>query len=70
MSVTPARKARLRANKERAAREQYVLSAAVTRSTVTPFLDTNWDAAARKYIETGDESLKEQFPKPRKDEAS
>lgn len=67
MAMSPARKARLRASAERAAREQYVLSAAFTSNTVNPFLDTNWDAAARKYIETGDESLKADFPRPRQD---
>lgn len=65
MAMSPARKARLRAAAERAAREQYVLAAAVTKSTVNPFLDTNWDDAARKYIETGDEALKADFPRPR-----
>lgn len=65
MAMSPARKARLRAAAELAAREQYVLSAAFTTSPVTPFLDTNWDAAARKYIESGDEALKVTFPCPR-----
>lgn len=36
---------------------------------VSPFLDYNWDTAARKYIETGDESLKSQFPGPRKEQS-
>lgn len=34
----------------------------------SPFLDYNWDTAARKYIETGDESLKSQFPGPRQEQ--
>ena len=67
MTMSAGRKARLRAAADRAAREQYVLEAAFTRSTVTPFLDTNWDAAARQYIDTGNESLKNDFPRPRQD---
>ena len=67
MSMSPGRKARLKAKAERAVREQYVLAAGNGRSTTNPFLDANWDEAARKYIETGDEALKAEFPRPRQD---
>lgn len=43
-------------------RENFVLSVAITQSPSAPFMDANWDDAARRYIETGDESLKELFP--------
>lgn len=50
----------------REARVEYVKSAAYgSLSIASPFMDANWDAAAMKYIETGDESLKTLFPSPR-----
>jgi hypothetical protein len=55
--------------KERLARQmrvEYVLSAALMKdkSLISPFLNAAADDAARVYINTGDESLKEFFPKP------
>lgn len=52
---------------ERKAREMYVLSCSYTHSLSSPFLDANWDSAAKKYIETGEPSLKGDFPGPRKE---
>lgn len=46
---------------ERQQRIDYVLSVSITNHLVSPFMDANEDSAARRYIETGDESLKKQF---------
>lgn len=43
-------------------RVEYVRSVAITDYPHSPFLDHNWNEAALKYIETGDETLKLQFP--------
>lgn len=52
---------------ERQKREEYVKSCSYRNSTFIPFGDTNWDIAANKYIETGDEALKKEFPSPREE---
>jgi hypothetical protein len=49
----------------RRARMDYVKSCSYGGHISTPFGDANWDSAAAKYIETGDESLKDRFPRPR-----
>lgn len=46
-------------------RIKYVESCSYRGSAFIPFGEANWDAAAAKYIETGDESLKARFPRPR-----
>lgn len=60
------RKAEKKEKKAQRERYEYVLSAAFDKgkSLISPFLDVDWDNAARLYIQTGDESLKDEFPKP------
>jgi hypothetical protein len=65
MAMNENRKARLRANAEKSARQQYVRDASVRGSLVAPFLDAHLDVVAHEYIETGDETLKAQLPAPR-----
>jgi hypothetical protein len=50
----------------RSKREAYVRSVGIRDSVHIPFSETNWDIAAQKYIETGDESLKADFPSIRR----
>jgi hypothetical protein len=47
---------------DRAKRVAFVMRCAITKSEHDPFGDSNWDAAARQYIETGDEKYKSGFP--------
>ena len=47
----------------KAKRIQYVVDRSYNGSATNPFLDANWNNAARRYIETGDETLKEHFPR-------
>lgn len=47
---------------QKAKREEYVYDRSITGNTHNPFLDANWNEAARKYIETGEESLRLKFP--------
>jgi hypothetical protein len=51
---------------KRQKREEYVRSCSYSGRAVMPFGDTHWDAAAAKYIETGNEELKHEFPGPRR----
>jgi hypothetical protein len=55
----------MQAARDRARRFVYVKNCGA-RNLVSPFLDANWDHAALMYIETGDESLKKDFPLPKK----
>lgn len=56
-----------RAKIARSKRIAYVASCSFTGwKKGSPFLDANWDRAAEQFIETGDESLKNKFPGPRR----
>lgn len=58
MPISKAKLARI----QKAKRVEYVYDRSITGNTHNPFLDHNWNEAARKFIETGEESLKLQFP--------
>ena len=47
---------------DRQKRVDYVMARSYTGWTHKPFMDVSWDDAALRYIETGDESLKQYFP--------
>lgn len=57
----PLSKAKL-AKIQKEKREEYVYDVSITGNTHNPFLDHHWNEAARKYIETGEESLRLLFP--------
>jgi len=46
----------------RAKRAAFVEKVSITGNSWHPFGEANWDSAAARYIETGDESLKNYFP--------
>lgn len=65
MPLSAKKKSKIEMTKVREEREAYIRSCAIRNNMNSPFGDANWDEAARKYLETGDEKLKTQFPLPR-----
>lgn len=62
MALSQKKKDKIEAARVHAERKAYVDSCT---GSFGIFLETNWDAAAREYLRTGDESLKAKFPGPR-----
>jgi hypothetical protein len=68
MALSQTKKKKLREAREREARIEYVKSCTWHPNkplSVNPFLDYNYDQSAWLYIETGNEALKDFFPKPK-----